>query len=93
MTKLRNGNNGDSNPGSLDCESGIPPTELPFSTNDNVQHNGTSLLTSPMELIKSDPNVNVTILSGLNVLFFALWKLILGLGKGDPILEVTLSVR
>ena len=31
--KLRNGNNGDSNPGSLDCESGILPTELPRSTN------------------------------------------------------------
>ena len=29
MPKLRNGNNGDSNPGSLDCESGILPTELP----------------------------------------------------------------
>ena len=28
MPKLRNGNNGDSNPGSLDCESGILPTEL-----------------------------------------------------------------
>ena len=33
MPKLRNGNNGDSNPGSLDCESGILPTELPRSTN------------------------------------------------------------
>ena len=32
MPKLRNGNNGDSNPGSLDCESGILPTELPRST-------------------------------------------------------------
>ena len=31
MPKLRNGNNGDSNPGSLDCESGILPTELPRS--------------------------------------------------------------
>ena len=28
MPKLRNGNNGDSNPGSLDCESGILPTEV-----------------------------------------------------------------
>ena len=32
MPKLLNGNNGDSNPGSLDCESGILPTELPRST-------------------------------------------------------------
>ena len=32
MPKLRNGNNVDSNPGSLDCESGILPTELPRST-------------------------------------------------------------
>ena len=32
MPKLRNGNNGDSNPGSLDCESGILPTELPRSS-------------------------------------------------------------
>ena len=31
MPKLRNGNNGVSNPGSLDCESGILPTELPRS--------------------------------------------------------------
>ena len=35
MPKLRNGNNGDSNPGSLDCESGILPTELPRSTRDS----------------------------------------------------------
>ena len=31
MPKLRNSNNGDSNQGSLDCESGILPTELPRS--------------------------------------------------------------
>ena len=38
MPKLRNGNNGDSNPGSLDCESGILPTELPRSTGlDNIE--------------------------------------------------------
>ena len=36
MPKLRNGNNGDSNPGSLDCESGILPTELPRSTDGRV---------------------------------------------------------
>ena len=40
MPKLRNGNTGDSNPGSLDCESGVLPTELPRSTNsiDSKQH-------------------------------------------------------
>ena len=32
MPKLRNGNIGDSNLGSLDCESGVLPTELPRST-------------------------------------------------------------
>ena len=32
MSKLLNGIKGDSNPGSLDCESGILPTELPRST-------------------------------------------------------------
>ena len=32
MPKLLNGIKGDSNPGSLDCESGILPTELPRST-------------------------------------------------------------
>ena len=34
MPKLRNGNNGDSNPGSLACESGILPTELPRCMDD-----------------------------------------------------------
>ena len=38
MPKLRNGNNGDSNPGSLDCESGILPTELPRSTKLFIQN-------------------------------------------------------
>ena len=38
-------------------------------------------------------NGEVTVLPGLKVLFFALWTLILGLSKGDPIREVALLVR
>ena len=37
MPKLLNGIKGDSNPGSLDCESGILPTELPRSTSINYR--------------------------------------------------------
>ena len=39
IPKLRNDNNRDSNPGSLDCESGILPNELPRSTNIVVHSN------------------------------------------------------
>ena len=38
MPKLLNGIKGDSNPGSLDCESGILPTELPRSTTAEEQY-------------------------------------------------------
>ena len=53
MPKLRNGNNGDSNPGSLDCESGILPTELPRSTCDVVDN--TSLPYSAIVEWQYDP--------------------------------------
>ena len=46
-----------------------------------------------MGLSKSDLNGEATVLPGLKVLLFALWKLILGLSQGDPIGEVTLLVR
>ena len=46
-----------------------------------------------MGLSKSDLNGEVTVLSGLKVLLFALWKLIFGLSKGARTREVTLLVR
>ena len=56
-------------------------------------YNGISLLRSPMGLSKSYLNGEMTVLPGLKVIFFALWKLILGLSKCDLIGEVTLLVR
>ena len=49
MPKLRNGNNGDSNPGSLDCESGILPTELPRSTSIHRSMHGLLTTTKRMQ--------------------------------------------
>ena len=40
-------------------------------------YSGTSLLRSPMGLSKSDLTGEVNVIPGLNVLLFALWKLIL----------------
>ena len=44
-----------------------------------------------MGLSKSDLNGEVTVIPGLKVLLFALWKLILGLSQGDPTSEVTVN--
>ena len=57
----------------------------------NVQWNITIKIT--MGLNKSDLNGEVTVFPELKVQFFARWKLILGLRKGDHIAEVTLLVR
>ena len=71
MPKLRNGNNGDSNPGSLGCESGILPTELPRST---YPCNGSGPTSGPGTGPSSDLTMTLTV--GMTSDFFKLLTLL-----------------